>query len=164
MCQKAPKCTDFSINPGRACPRPPYPRLPPTELAIMHSVNKSSHINSQTRCYGPEYRLDRNYFRCVKVCQVHYDPPPIMALRLLRSHGIHYVLNIASSIGATIESMTSRRQIQDGGPHDFRSKMAAPTTPRWRPHDTKMAAPVTRSVTPRRVSQRPRPREGSVTS
>ena len=31
--------------------------------------------------------------------------------------------------------MTSRRQIQDGGPHDFQCKMAAPTTsnPRWRP-------------------------------
>ena len=38
-----------------------------------------------------------------------------------------------SSIGPTIGSMTSLRQIQDGGPHDFRSKMAAPTTPRWRP-------------------------------
>ena len=125
-------------------------------------------------------------------------------------------LNIsASSIGATIEFLTSlpvqdgglhdvrskmaapttsgprwrppRRQIQDGGPHDFRSKMAAPTTsdPRWRPHEVRykmavpktsdprwrpqevrneMAAPVTRLVTPRRVSQRPRPREGSVTS
>ena len=36
-----------------------------------------------------------------------------------------------SSIGATLESMTSRRQIQDGGPHG--AKMAAPTTPRWRP-------------------------------
>ena len=44
----------------------------------------------------------------------------------------------------TLASMTSRRQIQDGGPtlpiqdggpHDVRSKMAAPTTsdPRWRP-------------------------------
>ena len=54
-----------------------------------------------------------------------------------------------SSIGAGLAPMTSRRQIQDGDPHDFRSKMAAP---------------VTRSVTPRRVSQRPRPREGSVTS
>ena len=97
----------------------------------------------------------------------------------------------------TLGSMTSRRQIQDGGPHDFRSKMAAPTTsgprwrpprpqiqdggphdlrskmaapttsgPRWRPHEVRyeMAAPVTRSVTPRRVSQRPRPRGGSVTS
>ena len=37
-----------------------------------------------------------------------------------------------SSIGATLGSMTSL-PIQDGGPHDFRSKMAAPTTPRWRP-------------------------------
>ena len=38
-----------------------------------------------------------------------------------------------SSIGPTIAPMTSRRQIQDGGPHD--TKMAAPTTsgPRWRP-------------------------------
>ena len=62
--------------------------------------------------------------------------------------------------------MTSRRQIQDGGP--------TKSDPRWRPprhqdggpHEVRyeMAVPVTRSVTPRRVSQRPRPREGSVTS
>ena len=58
MCQKAPKCADFSINPGEACPRPPYPRLAPTELAFMHSVNQNTHINSQTRCYDPEYRLE----------------------------------------------------------------------------------------------------------
>ena len=64
----------------------------------------------------------------------------------------------------TLASMTSRRQIQDGGPHT--------SDPRWRPprhqdggpHEIKMAAPVTHSVTPRRVSQHPRPREGSVTS
>ena len=39
-----------------------------------------------------------------------------------------------SSIGATIEFLTSL-PVQDGGPHDVRSKMAAPTTsgPRWRP-------------------------------
>ena len=85
MCQKAPKCADFSINPGEACPRPPYPRLAPTELAFMHSVNQNTHINSQTRCYDPE--LGWNYFRCVKVCQVHNEPPrPSMASRLLRSH------------------------------------------------------------------------------
>ena len=42
------------------------------------------------------------------------------------------VTEFISSIGATLESMTSRRQIQDGGPHDFRSKMAAPMTPRGR--------------------------------
>ena len=39
----------------------------------------------------------------------------------------------SSSIGATLGSMTSRLPVQDGGPHDVRSKMAAPTTPRWRP-------------------------------
>ena len=77
---------------------------------------------------------------------------------------------VNSSIGPTIAFMTSRRQIQDGGPHDtkmaapttsgprwrpprhqdggphdFQSKMAAPTTPRWRPHfvRSKMAAPTT---------------------
>ena len=70
---------------------------------------------------------------------------------------------VLSSMCGTIEFLTH-----------FRSKMAAPTTsdPRWRPprhqdggpHEIKMAAPVKRSVTPRRVSQRPRPREGSVTS
>ena len=70
-----------------------------------------------------------------------------------------------SSIGPSLASMTSRRQIQDGDPttsdprwqpHDVRSKMAAPTTsdPRWRPllpiknggrNDvrSKMAAPMT---------------------
>ena len=37
-----------------------------------------------------------------------------------------------SSIGPTIEFLTSL-PVKDGGPHDFRSKMAAPTTPRWRP-------------------------------
>ena len=58
MCQKAPKCADFSINPGEACPRPSYPRLAPTELAFMHSVNQNTHINSQTHCYDPEYRLE----------------------------------------------------------------------------------------------------------
>ena len=77
-----------------------------------------------------------------------------------------YVL-CSSSIGPSLAPMTSL-PIQDGGPHDFRSKMTAPTTfdTRWRPHEVryKMATPVTRSVTPQRVSQRPRPREGSVTS
>ena len=44
MCQKAPKCADFSINPGVAYPRPPYPRLAPTELAFMHSVNQNTQV------------------------------------------------------------------------------------------------------------------------
>ena len=37
-----------------------------------------------------------------------------------------------SSIGAGLAPMTSL-PVQDGDPHDFRSKMATPTTPRWRP-------------------------------
>ena len=43
-----------------------------------------------------------------------------------------------------------RRQIEDGGPYGVRSKMAVPVTSN---------DPVTRSVTPRRVSQRPRPQK-----
>ena len=82
MCQKATKCADFSINPGEACPRPPYPRLAPTELAFMHSVNQNTHINSQTRCYDPEYRLEL-FSVCESVPSSHeniscfkYSPPP----------------------------------------------------------------------------------------
>ena len=73
-----------------------------------------------------------------------------------------------SSIGVILAPMTSQRQIQDGGPHDFRSKMASPRREiqDGGPHDfrTMMAVPVMRLVTPLRVSQRRRPREGSVTS
>ena len=85
MCQKAPKCADFSINPGEACPRPPYPRLAPTELAYMHSVNQNTHINSQTRCYDPEYRLEL------------FPPPHALAwLRVFYARmKIFHVLNIA---------------------------------------------------------------------
>ena len=81
MCQKATKCADFSMNPGEACPRPPYPRLAPTELAFMHSVNQNTLINSQTRCYDPEYRLEL-FSVCESVPSSHenilcfkYSPP-----------------------------------------------------------------------------------------
>ena len=50
-----------------------------------------------------------------------WTPPPNM-LKMI----------VLSSIGATIAHLTSL-PVKDGGPHDFRSKMAAPTTPRWRP-------------------------------
>ena len=95
MCQKAPKCADFSINPGEACPRPPYPRLAPTELAFMHSVNQNTHINSQTRCYDPEYRLE-----LFSVCEsVPSSKRPHHALAWLRVFcarmKIFHVLNIA---------------------------------------------------------------------
>ena len=86
---EGPKCADFSINPGEACPRPSYPRLAPTELAFMHSVNQNTHINSQTRRYDPE-------FRCVKVCQVHNDPHALAWLRVFCARmKIFHVLNIA---------------------------------------------------------------------
>ena len=89
MCQKAPKCAEFSINPGEACPRPSYPGLAPTELAFMHSVNQNTHINSQTRCYDPE-------FQCVKVCQVHNDPHALAWLRVFCTRmKIFHVLNFA---------------------------------------------------------------------
>ena len=70
------------MNPGEACPRPPYPRLAPTELAFMHSVNQNTHINSQTRYYDPEYRLEL-FSVCESVPSSHenilcfkYSPPP----------------------------------------------------------------------------------------
>ena len=92
MCQKAPKCADFSINPGEACPRRPYPRL-----AFMHSVNQNTHINSQTRCYDPEYRLE--LFSVCESVPSSYRPPPPHALAWLRVFcarmKIFHVLNIA---------------------------------------------------------------------
>ena len=85
MCQKAPKCADFSINPGEACLRPPYPRFAPTELTFMHSVNQT--LTLTLKLVATTLSIGWNYFRYVKVCQVHNDPPrPSMASRLLRSH------------------------------------------------------------------------------
>ena len=95
MCQKAPKCADFSINPGEACPRPPYPPLAPTELAFMHSVNQNTHINF--KLVATTLSIGWNYFRCVKVCQVHNDAPHALAwLRVFCARmKIFHVLNIA---------------------------------------------------------------------
>ena len=114
------------------------------------------------------YRINKTNDNLCEYC--HQQPETIFHLfveceevkqfRNLLNNWLSAVSN--SSIGPSLASMTSRRQIQDGGPHT--------SDPRWRPprrqiqdggpHDF----PVTRSVTPRRVSQRPRPREGSVTS
>ena len=100
MCQKATKCADFSINPGEACPRPPYPRLAPTELAFMHSAIKT--LTLTLKLVATTLRIGWNYFRCVKVCQVHNDPPP-HALAWLRVFcarmKIFHVLNIAPPHG-----------------------------------------------------------------
>ena len=104
MCQKATKCADFSMNPGEACPRPPYPRLAPTELAFMHSVNQNTHINSQTRCYDPEYRLEL-FSVCESVPSSHKNilcfkyshpppPPPNMEFWMRPCGSIATVSNI----------------------------------------------------------------------
>ena len=94
MCQKAPKCADFSINPGEACPRPPYPRLAPTELAFMHSVYQNTHIN--LKLVATTLSIGWNYFRCVKVCEVHNDPHALAWLRVFCARmKIFHVLNIA---------------------------------------------------------------------
>ena len=70
---------------------------------------------------------------------------------------------IGSSMCGTLEFLTSL-SVQDGGPTTSDPKWRPPRHQDGGPHEIKMAAPVTRSVTPRRVSQRPRPQEGSVTS
>ena len=94
MCQKAPKCADFSINPGEACPRPPYLRLAPTELAFMHSVNQT--LTLTLKLVATTLSIGWNYFRCVKVCQVHNDPHALAWLRVFCARmKIFHVLNIA---------------------------------------------------------------------
>ena len=61
-----------------------------------------------------------------------YERDFMMSLSDDKQAGVIDAFNTTSSIGATIEFLTSL-PVKDGGPHDFRSKMAAPTTPRWRP-------------------------------
>ena len=85
MFQKAPKCADFSINPGEACPDP--------LTCAWHLQNSHScilWIKTLTlilKLVATTLSIGWNYFRCVKVCQVHNDPPRLsMASRLLRSH------------------------------------------------------------------------------
>ena len=48
----------------------------------------------------------------------------VTVLLFLVLYKVFSYLSDVSSIGPTLASMTSRRQIQDGGPHD--TKMAAP--------------------------------------
>ena len=85
----------FFNKPWGSMPQTPYPRLAPTELAFMHSVNQNTHINSIWK-----------YFRCVKVCQVHNDPPHALAwLRVFCARmKIFHVLNIAPPPPPNMES------------------------------------------------------------
>ena len=43
MCQKAPKCADFSINPGEACPDPLTCREVGTYRTRIHAFCESKH-------------------------------------------------------------------------------------------------------------------------
>ena len=65
--------------------------------------------------------------------QISQMPFLVHAQRTSESDELSIIFEqVVSSIGPTLALLTSL-PIQDGGPHDFRSKMAAPTTPRWRP-------------------------------
>ena len=81
MCQKAPKCTDFSINSGEACPQIPLPAL----ATYRTRVCESKTLTLTLKLVATALSIDWSYFRCVKMCQVHNDHPS-MASRLLRSH------------------------------------------------------------------------------
>ena len=84
MCQKAPKCTDFSINSGEAGPQTPLPALG-TYITRIHALCESKTLTLTLKLVATTLSIGWNYFRCVKVCQVHNDPPS-MASRLLRLH------------------------------------------------------------------------------
>ena len=99
----------------------------PWSIAALHSTvpvaSKNSEIGITSVVYGDTYvKNSRNFTDLSKNYTLVYITGMFEALSLF-----------VSSIGATIAPMTSL-PIQDGGPHDFRSKMAAPTTsdPRWR--------------------------------
>ena len=82
MCQKALKCADFSINPGEACP------ALGTYTTRIHAFCESKTFTLTLKLVATTLSIGWNYFRCVKVCQVHNDPPrPSMK--------IFHVLNIA---------------------------------------------------------------------
>ena len=103
MCQKAPKCADFSINPGEACPRPPYPRLAPTDSHSCILWIKT--LTLTLKLVATTLSIGWNYFRCVKVCQVHNDPHALAWLRVFCARmKIFHVLNIAPPPPPNMES------------------------------------------------------------
>ena len=95
MCQKAPKCADFSINPGKHAPDP--------LTRAWHLQNSHSCIlwiktlTLTLKLVATTLSIGWNYFRCVKVCQVHNAPPHALAwLRVFCARmKIFHVLNIA---------------------------------------------------------------------
>ena len=94
ICQKAPKCTDFSINPGGACPQTPLPALGIYRTSI-HAFCESKTLTLTLKLVATTLSIGWNYFRCVKVCQVHNDPPPLAWLRVFCARmKLFHVLNI----------------------------------------------------------------------
>ena len=100
---------------------------------ILTQINQISPNLQGYSCLRPEAGILSKFgsFACNWKCDACGIATFVTAYRDASSQN---TMNM-SSIGAGLASMTSRRQIQDGGPHDFRSKMAAPMTsgPRWRP-------------------------------
>ena len=97
MCQKAPKCADFLINPGEACPRPSYPRLAPTELAFMHSVNQT--LTLTLKLVATTLSIGWNYFKFIT------NPHVLAWLRVFCTRmKIFHVLNIAPPPPPNMES------------------------------------------------------------
>ena len=63
--------------------------MPQTPLPALGTYRTRIHAfcESNLKLVATTLSIGWNYFRCVKVCQVHNDPPrPSMASRLLRSH------------------------------------------------------------------------------
>ena len=67
-------------------PQTPLPALG-TYRTRIHAFCESKTLTLTLKLVATTLSIGWIYFRCVKVCQVHNDPPrPSMASRLLRSH------------------------------------------------------------------------------
>ena len=96
----------FSINPGEACPQTPLPALG-TYRTRIHAFCESKTLTLTLKLVATTLSIGWNYFRCVKVCQVHNDtPPPALAwLRVFCARmKIFHVLNIAPPPPPNMES------------------------------------------------------------
>ena len=94
MCQKAPKCADFSINPEEACPDP---LTRAWHLQNSHScIQWIKTLTLTLKLVATTLSIGWNYFRCVKVCQVQNDHHALAWLRVFCARmKIFHVLNIA---------------------------------------------------------------------
>ena len=105
----------------------PYPPLP---FKHFKGFSSSTICPSRVRHGGHFYH---SIYIILCVCSfLEHSLDPSMKSTCAEPHMSLVLMTDVSSIGATIAHLTSL-PVQDGGPHDVRSKMAAPTTPRWRP-------------------------------